>query len=56
MGQFVMLRRTNVAKVAEITGWTAEELEFLLERAELKGQDRVKLPLVPRSMREAAES
>lgn len=53
MGQFIMLRESNIDRVASITGWEIEELQKLLDRAKGKGKDRVKMPLVPRALLES---
>lgn len=53
MGQYCVLRRSNIDKVMEITHWDREELEQILERHEAVGIDKVKLPLVPRHLLES---
>lgn len=53
MGQFIMLRPTNIDKVSELTGWTIEDLGLLLERAKAQGKNMVKMPLIPRSLLES---
>lgn len=52
LGQYCVLRETNIEKVAKITGYSYEDLREILDREKAKGEDRVKLPLVPRSLLE----
>jgi hypothetical protein len=47
MGSYVMLRANNFEKVSQIAGYSLEDLGTIFERANARGLDKVKLPIVP---------
>lgn len=49
-GTYIVLRESNIQKVMTFTGHSEEDLRRFLFRAATRGRDRVKLPLVPRSL------